>query len=138
MDQNLSLEQLENDYWDQPEFDSNLVKKCHELRKKPIKNMTVEDLRILIGQNIGLEFLIPKAIGFLEHNILSEGDFYEGDLLQNVLSSAEKYWLRNQEAWSIVCQLFRENRSRLEEFEITDEIKEKWFKSFSNFESINK
>ncbi len=62
-----TLEQLENNYWGTaPNDSSSLVKKCHELRKKDIEFFTVEDFRILIGQSIGLNHLMPKATRLLK------------------------------------------------------------------------
>lgn len=87
-----TLENLENDYWGEPTNDSHLVKSCHSLRKKPIKDFETEDLRIMISQNIGLKYLIPLALETLKENILAEGDFYEGDLLKSVLTSDKEFW----------------------------------------------
>ena len=71
---------------------SFLVTTCHQLRKKPIDEFTVEDLRIMIGQGIGLAFLMPLALDVLEHDALAEGDFFPGDLLCNVLRTGSHYW----------------------------------------------
>jgi len=46
----------------------------------------------MIGQSIGLEFLVPIAIRKLANNALVEGDFYPGDLLVYVLSVEQEYW----------------------------------------------
>ena len=57
-----NLDQLENFEWGPPTFDSSLVRTCHRLRQMPIGEFSVEDLRIMIGQNIGLMFLVPLAL----------------------------------------------------------------------------
>lgn len=90
--QDKSLENLEKDYWDEPDYESHLVKTCHQLRKKSLKDFGIEDLRIMIGQNIGLKFLVPIAIEELKENILAEGDYHEGDLLKSVLTSEVEFW----------------------------------------------
>ena len=77
----LSLEQLEKDIWPAPDFPSHLVTRCHALQKKPLCDLEVEDLRMLIGQAIGLDFLLPAALAILEKDPLAEGDFFAGDLL---------------------------------------------------------
>lgn len=87
-----SIEQLENDYWKNIEFSSGLVEKCHAYRKIPIKDLSVEQLRLLVGQKIGLPFIIPKVIAVLNDNILAEGDLYPGDLLSVVLDLTEREW----------------------------------------------
>jgi len=35
----------------------------------------------MIGQGIGLRFLLPRALEELQKNPFAEGDFFEGDLL---------------------------------------------------------
>jgi contact-dependent growth inhibition (CDI) system CdiI-like immunity protein len=52
----------------------------------------VEDLRIMIGQNIGLSYLLPLAIEQLQHDPLVAGDFYPGDLLEAVLRVEPSFW----------------------------------------------
>ena len=90
---NKSIEQLENDYWkDEIDFPSNLVINCHKYRKIPIKELTIEQLRLLISQKIGIEYLTELAIKKLELNILAEGDLYEGDLLLAVFSLPTEFW----------------------------------------------
>ena len=91
----------------------------------------------MIGQNINLEFLIPLALEQLKKNILAEGNFYEGDLLNNVLTSEKEYWLRNKKNWQIFCELFEQNITRLKQFDTTKEIKSNWFENFKMFEKIN-
>jgi hypothetical protein len=91
-----SLENLEKSNWGEQDFDSHLVTTCHKLRRKPLDEFLIEDLRIMIGQNIGLKFLIPLALEQLNKNILTEGDYYEGDLLQAVLNSEAEFWQKNK------------------------------------------
>jgi hypothetical protein len=90
-----NLEQLECDKWDAPEFDSHLVTTCRALRQKPISEFTVEDLRIMIGQNIGLPHLMPIAISVLNNEPLAEGDYYPGDLLVNVVRADPEFFASN-------------------------------------------
>jgi CDI immunity proteins len=87
-----TLEQLENDIWESSELMTTLVSTCYRLRKKPIDQFTVEDLRIMIGQDIGTEYLMPKALNVLEANPLADGDFYAGDLLHSLMKLQGEYW----------------------------------------------
>lgn len=50
-----TVEQLEGNIWGELECRSYLVTTCHRLRKKPIDQFNVEDVRIIIGQDIGNE-----------------------------------------------------------------------------------
>ncbi|MBL7839767.1 MAG: hypothetical protein JNJ75_06480 [Cyclobacteriaceae bacterium] len=118
VDYSKSLEELENDYWGKPEFESHVVKTCHSMRKKPLKEITVEELRLVIGQGFSLQYLIPMAIELLKSNILAEGDLYEGDLLTSVISTPTfDYWKNNKHHWLTVKQLIDQNSNR-----ITDKI----------------
>lgn len=91
-----TLEQLEGHVWPPPNYESHLISTVHQLRKKPLTEFTNEDLRILIGQSVGLPHLLPLALEVLEQEPLAEGDFYPGDLLANVVSA--KSWLAGQPA----------------------------------------
>ena len=90
-----TLTELENDDWGEPNYDSHLVTTCHALRTKPLKDFDAENLRIMIGQDISLEFLIPVALEMLSKDPLAEGDFYQGDLLAAVMNIKAAYWKDN-------------------------------------------
>ena len=92
-----TLDQLECVVWGEPTHDSHLVTTCHRLRTKPIDEFSVEDLRIMIGQQISLPHLVPLAVAALERDPLAEGDDYPGDLLANVIGARE--WLQANPEW---------------------------------------
>ncbi len=75
----------------EPEWPSHLVTTLHRLRSKPVNQFTTEDLRIVIGQELSLEVLMPVAIEVLEKDPFADGDFFRGDLLLNVLRNVS--WL---------------------------------------------
>lgn len=133
VDLHQSIEQLEQDYWSEPVPDSVLVRTCHDLRKKPLENFRTEDFRLLIGQNIGLHFLIPLALELLNHNILAEGDYYPGDLLESLLGTDQKYWKENKTDWNTLKTLYEQNEGILETTHSSKQIK----KRFEKFEAIN-
>lgn len=58
-------------------------------------NLVIEDLRIMIAQNFSLAYLIPLAIEKLKENVLAEGDFYPGDLLEAVTKIDDGFWIEN-------------------------------------------
>jgi hypothetical protein len=93
VDESLTLEQIEDHHWGNPPADATrLIKTVYELRHKPIGVMDVEDLRVLLLQQEGIEVLVPIALTHLEQNPLAEGDFYPGDLLTSVLKVPQAYW----------------------------------------------
>ncbi|HUE15278.1 MAG TPA: contact-dependent growth inhibition system immunity protein [Planctomycetaceae bacterium] len=91
-DRRKSLQELEQDDWGKPEYSSHLVQTCHRLRHVPLEDFATEDLRIMIGQQFSLPFLVPLALEKLEENPLVEGDYYPGDLLKVVLRVPEEFW----------------------------------------------
>jgi hypothetical protein len=105
---NKTLENLEKNKWpDKIEFDSYLVRTATALRKKPLNTFTIEDLRIMIGQNFSLDYLIPLAIEKLDEDLFARGDFYEGDLLQNVLKIETGFWRHNEAIWLMLYNLIK-------------------------------
>ncbi|MBI3560333.1 MAG: hypothetical protein HY080_01255 [Gammaproteobacteria bacterium] len=110
---NKTLTDLENDDWGSPNadsyppLDSNLVKTIYQLRKKRLRDYTVEDLRIMIGQDVGLPFLLPMAIQILEQDPLAKGMHYKGDLLCNVLRINPDFYKTNPEYKSKVENLIK-------------------------------
>jgi CDI immunity proteins len=90
-DQSRTLEQLEDEDWGEPEYDSNLVQTIHKLRRKPIGEFTIEDLRVMLGQKVGMEQFIPLALDRLEADPFASGDFYPGDLLGAVMAIPREY-----------------------------------------------
>lgn len=117
-----TLENLEKNFWGDPVYDSHLVIRCHALRKLPLENFTIEDLRIMIGQEIGLDYLIPLALEVLTVDLFAEGDFFEGDLLKNVLAVKTEFWNNNINYWSTLDNLIKHRRSEIvaHKFDITN------------------
>ena len=104
-DRNSTLEQLEGEDLGEPEFNFSLVLKLHELYRKPLSTFTVEDLRLMIGQSLGLPFLIPMALEILESDPLAAGDYYPGDLLSAVLGTSKDFWKENPDLYRRVNDL---------------------------------
>ena len=76
---------------------SYLLSQLRRLRTVPLKQLRIEDLGLLIGQSLGLEFLVPIALDHLEAHPLAAGDFYPGDLLKNVMEAPESFWNNHPE-----------------------------------------
>ncbi|MFC4502147.1 MULTISPECIES: contact-dependent growth inhibition system immunity protein [Streptomyces] len=88
-----SLEELERDRWSVPSGgETRLMATVRGLRRKPIGGLTVEDMRLLIRQDVGLAYLLPLAVEVLRVDPLAEGDMYEGDLLAAVLTRSAEVW----------------------------------------------
>ncbi|MET8168230.1 contact-dependent growth inhibition system immunity protein [Streptomyces sp. NPDC005329] len=74
VDRSRSLDELERDRWQPPPPGATrLIATAHALRSRPVGTPTVEDLRLLIGQDIGLPVLLPLALEVLHDNPPAEG-----------------------------------------------------------------
>ncbi|MGM1064905.1 contact-dependent growth inhibition system immunity protein [Saccharothrix sp. Mg75] len=88
-----TLEQLEGVDWGDPPADAtHLVGAVHRLRRKPVAELGTEDLRVLIGQQVGLRWLVPRALEVLRDDPLAEGDLYPGDLRDAVRRLDDAFW----------------------------------------------
>ena len=92
IDARKSLQELEGRDWGAPDHPSHLVSECHRLRRVPLADLTREDLRLLIGQEIGLGYLVPLALAQLAADPFAAGDFYAGDLLRAVVGAPDRFW----------------------------------------------
>ena len=109
-----SLEILENDVWDDlKEFPTGLVERCYKLRKKPLNEFTNEDIRTMIGQQIGLPYLIPLAIEILKKDLLAEGDLYRGAVLESVVKVDVLFWKQNTQLWTQLNDLIERKRGMI-------------------------
>ncbi len=109
-----SLDSLEKTNW--PVDDTtNLIKRVTSLRKIPLNQFTTEDLRLMIGQDVSLDYLIPLALERLEEYTFIEGDFYEGDLLVQVSKIDEAFWSRNQHLKKKFDDILINNDSKIKE-----------------------
>jgi hypothetical protein len=87
-----SIEQLENDYWKDYDFPTGLVRRCHEYRKIPLKDLSSEQMTTLIGQNIGRKYVVRVALENLKGDVLPDDDIYPGALFSNILKVEPEFW----------------------------------------------
>src|SRR5687768_10789017 len=95
-----SLESLEKkNFGPVPTDESSIVRRLWMLRKVPINELTVDDIRFMIIQGASLRYLLIEAIALLRENVMTEGNYYEGDLLNAVLKLDEEQWTSNKAHW---------------------------------------
>ncbi|MFD3838156.1 contact-dependent growth inhibition system immunity protein [Streptomyces sp. NPDC058642] len=103
VDRSRSLEELEGQRWPDPSEDTPMVKNVHELRRRPIGELQPHELARLIGQDVGLPWLLPVAVGILRDGAPRQaaGGWYDDDLLSAVVT-------RRPEVWACAPELARE------------------------------
>lgn len=85
-DEDRTLEELESyDAGERETAATPMVARCIRLQKTPLHALSDADARLLIGQGIGLKYLVPKALARLVVEPLLQADYYSGDLLSALL-----------------------------------------------------
>ena len=115
-DRSKTLDSLDPPAWGEPNHTSHLVTTCHRLRKTPLSDLNPADIRILIGQQIGLTWLVPMAFEVLDNDLLMEAEFYEGDLLVHLLRLPEEYWRDHPGQVEQLSSMLASESRPLEEF----------------------
>jgi len=112
-----TLEELEGENWGEPTLPSYVVTTCHRMRRKPLRELSTEELRVALGQRMGIRFLLPLALNQLQLDPLAQGDFYQGDLLKNVLTAATSAGLGEDRLRDLdaVVERFMDAARRLDE-----------------------
>lgn len=104
----------------------------YNLHNKPISDLDDGDIRFLIGQNEGLNYLVPIALNKLKNDVFLEAEFYEGDLLYSLLTiiDTKNYWYEHIEQKQVLINLFENQKERLHElgsligYDLVKKIKE--------------
>jgi hypothetical protein len=109
-----TLEQIEKQHWPEPEWQSHLVVECHRLRRVPLREFTPGNLRIMVGQSIGLESLAPLALQILADDPLLEAELYPGDLLFALLHSDSTFWAAHPDWRATLSSIAKSARFRLD------------------------
>lgn len=92
------LNELEKKDWGKaPNQSTGLITKIHELRKEPLMNWTNEDYRLMILQQISLEYLVPIVLYRLAKNHFNSGELYIGDLLYAIVRIDEEFWKKHDD-----------------------------------------
>ncbi|MBI1248256.1 hypothetical protein GC197_10520 [bacterium] len=119
-DRRKSLQELERDNWEEPDYHTHLVQTCHRLRRVPLADFTAADLRIMIGQKISLLFLVPLALETLQEDPLVDANLYPGDLLNMVLDVPETFWSVHTDMRDVLRQVVAKTKELLVSLEETD------------------
>lgn len=104
LDRGRTLEELEGRRWPDPPVDTAaLVRNVHELRRRPLGTLEPHELARLIGQDVGLPWLLPLAVEIIRNTApqQAEGGWFDDDLLYAVVT-------RKPDLWAAAPELARE------------------------------
>ncbi len=109
MDENKSIDQLQSSH-SNSEASAGIPSRCLQCMRIPVKDLSKEQVRLLLSHDIGTIFLLCKTIQILEEDILADGDFYPGDLLSALLNVDDIYWRNNPELAGRLYSLLNQQR----------------------------
>jgi hypothetical protein len=115
-----TLEELDGQRWAPPDVETSLAKTVHRLRRVPLGQFEPHDLWIMIGQGVGLPYLIPKALTLLERDPFMETDVSTGDLLIQVFQVHDAFWQRAPELRRRAVTILDAALERTDELDVTD------------------
>ncbi len=78
-------------------YPSGLVKKINVALRKPIADLNLDEVRILLGQNFGLDYVVPIALATLREDPLYDATYYPGDLLAACIEINPSFWKENSD-----------------------------------------
>lgn len=76
-----TIESIEGNAWPEPEGQSGLVLTAHALRKKPLSELTPNDLHVAFSQQIGADLVQARALEILEKDPAA-GELYYAASMQ--------------------------------------------------------
>ena len=81
-----TIESLEGKVWPEPEW--AVLPRSHRasLRKKPLDELTPNDLRVAFNEDIGADFLKERVLEVLREDPAA-GDVFDGDLVLAAMGS---------------------------------------------------
>lgn len=89
----VTLDDLDPPCWPDPPPDATgLMRRVHATRQRPLTELTPEDLRVLVAQQLALVRVLPIAVQVLIEDPFVSGDFYPGDLLLAVIRAPDDAW----------------------------------------------
>ena len=113
-------------------FQVKMREPLFSLRKKKLKHLDSNELRLLILQNFGLKYLVPIVINKLKENLFEEALYYPGDLLLALLNIEDNYWQQNIIQRENFGTLLKDNKYEIE-LKIPPNIKDETTTIISKF-----
>ncbi len=91
----------------------NLINLINKYAHVNLKDLSIEGLRMLVSQGLGLKYCVPIALRKLTTNFFAEGDYYEGDLFIAVSSIDSDFWSDFQSEKKLFITLLRKNKEEI-------------------------
>ena len=97
IDRSKSIEELTGYYWCAPEFESNVVLKSHAMRRKPLAELTLDDIRTGVMQQIVVSYLVPLALEVVEKDPYAESQAFPAEVTVALLNIPIEFWIAHKD-----------------------------------------
>ena len=87
-----TIEELDGDVWTSPGYDSHLGKRVFELRKTGLSAFNMDDCRLMVGQGMSLEHVVPQALALLAVEPSSDDEVYPYALWEKLCEVDAAFW----------------------------------------------
>lgn len=77
-------------------FQTKMIETISLALQKPLQELQINELRLLISQNLALEYIVPVGINVLLSQPMADGGNYKGDLLSTCLRIKPEFWGANK------------------------------------------
>lgn len=114
-DKNKSINEIKKIADNQPEYGSSLEKNILQAEKKPLKDLSNEDLRMFLGQNLHLELVLPIVMDRLKQDILIRSEDMDIILLSKLLQIKSSFWSENTDSKNDLIALVKEKLKYIED-----------------------
>ena len=116
-DRSKSIEQLSGYYWLAPDFESNVVLKSHAMRRKPLAELSLEDIRMGVMQQVGVSYLVPLALEVVEKDPYAESLNFPAEIAEVLFNIPFEYWCAHKKLQDRLQRVFE----RIEETKDTQD-----------------
>lgn len=94
-------------------YSSSIQLRTYKLYGQKLNEYGHDDIRFMIGQQVGLPYLVPIALHILQEDLLVDACYYEGDLLHALLVAPKAFWQNHLNLYSALCRMLLANKERL-------------------------
>ncbi|AEV33836.1 hypothetical protein Oweho_2878 [Owenweeksia hongkongensis DSM 17368] len=113
--QEKSIQELENDFWpDLNQYIAGLVERCHRYRKIKLKDLQIHQIKTLLIQDIGSEYLMPIVLERMEYDISEEDDYDGSSFIESIDLFSGEIFKRNPELHKATLDLLERKQKEIE------------------------
>jgi len=109
----------------------------YRLYNTTLKDFSLDDIRFMIGQNIGEKYLVEMAFESLKKDVLVDAMYYEGDVLSVILQLPRDFWIDNKSLYEGLSEILNNQENNLESLMPSIEVDRNLIKGIESFRNLS-